>query len=99
MTGTISGTPEEAEVRDPSAADVVNGDALAHVHRELEVAAGEKPARLRQPHVAVDEVVSRNAVAIGEDHVVGARGGDRAIDDLPFPEPTVLVPDVGDPQA
>ena len=45
----------------------------------LEVAAGEKPFRRGVPGVDFDEVVARDAVAVGEDQIVGPCRDDRAI--------------------
>src|SRR5262245_45811160 len=59
--------------------DIVVGNRMAYVHRQLEVAAGQKTARPGVSHVRRQEVVARNAIAVGEHQIVGSRFDDRTI--------------------
>ena len=68
--------------------------ALGEPGAERHAVAGEKMARLGEAPVPGDEIARRNAVAVGEDHVVGARRGERAVADRRSSEAAVLLPDV-----
>jgi hypothetical protein len=55
---------------------------------------GDKPARFGKPAVIAYEAGQRYAIAIGEYHVVGRGGGDRAVADRTGAKAPVFVPDM-----
>ena len=94
MSGLPARCPQPLHVRHAPRADVIDGDALAHLCRKLQVAARQESAGRCVADVYRHEILARDAVAVGEDEILGVRRHDRAVEDLRLPEAAVLVPHV-----
>ena len=74
--------------------DVVDADPRAHFARQLDVSAGKEIPRPRKMRVRRDKILSRYAVAVGEDEIIASRGTNRSIEDFSLSKCTVFVPHV-----
>jgi hypothetical protein len=62
--------------------------------RQHEAVAGQKPARFAQRAVAGDEIAERHTIAIGEDHVICRRRGQRPVARHGGTKARIFLPDV-----
>ena len=91
-----AGRLEPLEVGDPPGENVGGFDPFARPLWQPHATARKKASRPRQRDVGFQEVMPRNAIAIGEDEIVSRGVSSGPVEDHGLAESPILVPDVAD---